>query len=168
MPFPAFLKISVKFLVYFNFYKILALLGDLARRVPKQIDVLWEKFEKKEEIIWAAEKTKESSLYRFDTVMVENAARNETSSMVAFPVYVLAQELQLFGPTEDGYINLYRAIRDLPGNWFLKNFNPWRANDNFLPYFIWPNMAKRIFSSKTSFSTQKIFIFAYAKDLNRL
>ena len=96
-------------------------MGDLARRVPKQIDALWEKFEKKEEIIWAAEKTKESSLYRFDTVMVENAARNETSSMVAFPVYVLAQELQLFGPTEDGYINLYRAIRDLPGNWFLKN-----------------------------------------------
>ena len=121
-PFPAFSKISVKILFYFQYFEeILALLGDLARRVPKQIDALWEKFEKKEEIIWAAEKTKESSLYRFDTVMVENAARNETSSMVAFPVYVLAQELQLFGPTEDGYINLYRAIRDLPGNWFLKN-----------------------------------------------
>lgn len=48
--------------------------------------------------------------------MVENAERNETNSMVAFPIYVLAQELQLFGPTEDGYINLYRAIRDLPEN----------------------------------------------------
>ena len=47
--------------------------------------------------------------------MVENALRNETSSMVAFPVYVLSQELELFGPREDGYINLYRAIRDLPG-----------------------------------------------------
>merc|ERR1712210_263236 len=83
-----------------SIFENIALLGDLARRVPKQIDVLWEKFENKEEIIWATEKTKESSLYKF----------------VAFPVYVLAQELQLFGPTEDGYINLYRAIRDLPEN----------------------------------------------------
>ena len=99
-------------------------MGDLARRIPKQIDVLWEKFDKKDEIIWATEKTKESSLYKFDTEMVENAQRNETSSMVAFPVYVLSQELQLFGPTEDGYINLYRAIRDLPGNWLIENLNP--------------------------------------------
>ena len=92
-----------------------ALLGDLARRVPKQIDALWEGFENKDLILWATEKTKESSLYRFDSEMVENALRNETSSMVAFPVYVLSQELELFGPREDGYINLYRAIRDLPG-----------------------------------------------------
>ena len=78
--------------------------------------------------------------------MVENAARNETSSMVAFPVYVLAQELQLFGPTEDGYINLYRAIRDLPGNWFLKNFNPWQKNGKFCQIefgYIWQNEASR-------------------------
>lgn len=114
--FRAYLKISVKIIVIScDFYEILALLGDLARRVPKQIDSLWEKFEKKEEIVWATQKTKESSLYRFDTEMVENAARNETSSMIAFPVYVLAQELQLFGAREDGYINLYREIRDLPG-----------------------------------------------------
>ncbi|CBY24077.1 unnamed protein product [Oikopleura dioica] len=99
-----------------SIFENIALLGDLARRVPKQIDSLWEKFEKKEEIVWATQKTKESSLYRFDTEMVENAARNETSSMIAFPVYVLAQELQLFGAREEGYINLYREIRDLPEN----------------------------------------------------
>ena len=78
---------------------------------------------------WAYRKTKESLIYQYDAETVENAERNETSSIVAFPLYVLNQELELSGERDAHYINLYSAMREIPKR---RRFLEWTT----LPYKI--------------------------------
>ena len=72
-------------------YENSALLGDISRRLPNIIKTLWKKTTSKELVTWAYEKTIESLIYQYDYSAVENAKRNETSSIIAFPLYVLNQ-----------------------------------------------------------------------------
>ena len=57
---------------------------------------------------------KESRIYDFDRKHVENAEKNETSSIIAFPLYVLNQELNITGDLDEQYVNLYSALKEIP------------------------------------------------------
>jgi len=100
-----------------SIYENCAFLGDIARRLPHYISKLWNETtkDKKDIIIWAMKKTKESIVYEYDVFNLGNQPGKEKSSMLYLPLYFFMQELDL-EERDPNYINEFKVIRDAPMN----------------------------------------------------
>lgn len=100
-----------------SIYENCAFLGDIARRLPHYISKLWKEIskDKKDIIIWAMNKTKESIVYEYDVWNIGNQPGKEKSSLLYLPLYFFMQELEL-EERDPNYINEFQVIRDAPMN----------------------------------------------------
>ena len=98
-------------------YENVALLGDLARRLPHLLveNYVGSSVAEKELLKWSFEKTQESIINEYDQWRISQAA-SKALSLINLPLYFLAHELDFGEERDPDYINEFRVMREAPMN----------------------------------------------------
>merc|ERR1712106_861371 len=98
-------------------YENVALLGDLARRLPHLLveNYAGSSVAEKELLKWSFEKTQESIINEYDQWRISQAA-SKALSLINLPLYFLAHELDFGEERDPDYINEFRVMREAPMN----------------------------------------------------
>lgn len=99
-------------------YENVALLGDLARRLPHLLVELYaaSSMAEKELLKWSFERTQESIINEYDQWRISQATGSKAVSLINLPLYFLAHELDLGDEHDPDYINEFRVMREAPMN----------------------------------------------------
>lgn len=99
-------------------YENVALLGDLARRLPHLLVELYGSASvvERDLLKWSFDRTQESIINEYDQWRIAQAGASKAISLINLPLYFLAHELDFGEERDPDYINEFRVMREAPMN----------------------------------------------------